>query len=111
MDLSLCRVLTRLVPVMTLLLLCVGLIHDVRVDPVLGGFDVTRGGQFSLESGSLLNDFRSAIATAFPGSTLTGSPTHTPSYLSTIQTLITAALGGLACSSRQQPASGGSTPS
>jgi hypothetical protein len=73
---------------LALALLLTGLTPAARADFTLGGFDLSRGGGFSLRDGSLLTDFRAAISSAFPGSTLTASPTLTPAYLSTIQDLI-----------------------
>jgi len=54
----------------------------------LGGFDSTRGGEFSLAQGSQLSALRSAIATTYPYATLTASPTLTTTYLDTVNVLL-----------------------
>lgn len=55
---------------------------------VVGGWDVTRGGQYSVAEGSKVATIRSSLLSMFPGTTLTGSPTLTPAYLSTLDSII-----------------------
>jgi hypothetical protein len=52
---------------------------------VVGGFDVSRGGQESILSQGPL---QSAITAAFRGTTFSGSPSLTPSYLSSVNAVI-----------------------
>lgn len=56
-------------------------------DVVIGGFNVARGGSAAIDGGSLLDDLRASIASAFPGATFTGSATLTPAFLATADVL------------------------
>ncbi|NJM55249.1 MAG: hypothetical protein HC841_04450 [Verrucomicrobiae bacterium] len=55
---------------------------------VFGGFDSSRGGATSLESGLLLTDFRTHITGTFEGSSFTSSGSLTASYLSAVDVLV-----------------------
>jgi hypothetical protein len=61
--------------VLSSLLLAAQVTASAQTALTLGGFDSTRGGEFSLAQGSQLTTLRSAIATAYPYATLTASPT------------------------------------
>jgi hypothetical protein len=64
----------------------------VQADLVIGGFDAARGGDYSLREGGHLNTLRQALATAFPGATLTASSTLTDDYLATVNVLFLSAV-------------------
>lgn len=55
---------------------------------VIGGFDSTRGGAFSLADSSTTSDFRSLISTNFPSATITSSAVLSPAYLSTLNAVV-----------------------
>jgi hypothetical protein len=54
----------------------------------IGGFDNTRGGIISLATGEWVNNLRTAILNAYPGSTLSGSAALTQDYLAGLDVLI-----------------------
>jgi hypothetical protein len=60
----------------------------------VGGFDLARGGDFSLSDGVSTRDMRDRIAAAFPGSQITGSPSLTDGYLGTLDAIF---LSSIAC--------------
>jgi len=62
------------------------LITELR-PPVLGGWDVARGGNASLASGSGTASLRTALMSDFPGIAFTESATLTSAYLNTIDVL------------------------
>jgi len=72
----------------------IGLLWAVQVTAAaqttltLGGFDSTRGGEFSLAQGSQLTSLRSNIAATYPYATLTASPTLTTAYLDSVNVLL-----------------------
>jgi autotransporter-associated beta strand protein len=51
---------------------------------VIGGFDSSRGGSFSLATGTFEAQARTDLASSFPSYTISSSPTLTPSYLATV---------------------------
>lgn len=55
---------------------------------VVGGWDLTRGGQYSLSAGSNTAPIRSALSGLFPGTTFTGSSTLTAGYLGGVDLLV-----------------------
>lgn len=57
---------------------------------VVGGFDASRGGIASIESGSFYATLRADILAAFPGAQITGSSVLDAAYLSSIDVLIIA---------------------
>jgi hypothetical protein len=61
---------------------------------VIGGFDLSRGGEFSLRDSASLSGLRTAITSAFPGDTLSANGTLTPAYLSSINTLFISSATG-----------------
>jgi hypothetical protein len=62
---------------------------------VMGGFDASRGGEYSLQDGSALIRLREAISSSYPGVSLTGNSVLTDEYLSSINVLlVTAAFDG-----------------
>ena len=67
---------------------CITLPSAAQQPLVIGGFDASRGGAFSLRDGGALSGLHAAITTAFPGSTITATPVLTPEYLSTIKVLL-----------------------
>lgn len=58
---------------------------------VLGGFDASRGGDFSLETGSHTANLRTHLASAFPGVSYRSSAVLTAAFLSTIDVLFISA--------------------
>ena len=66
-------------------------VAEARAGEVIGGWDASRGGDYSLSAGATAAQLRSLIATDFPGATITGTPTLTSSYLSTVNVLVIAA--------------------
>lgn len=55
---------------------------------VVGGWDLTRGGVYSISQGSQAASLRTTLSAMFPGTSFTGTSTLTPAYLSTVDTVI-----------------------
>ncbi len=72
----------------TLVVLLLALVTAETQGAVLGGWDLTRGGPYSLSDGSYTTTVRTALTSIFPGTTITGSSTLTPAYLSTLDLLV-----------------------
>lgn len=58
---------------------------------VVGGWDLSRGGPYSLSAGSNTAPLRTQLSGLFPGTTITGTSVLTPAYLSTVDTLVISA--------------------
>jgi hypothetical protein len=58
---------------------------------VIGSFDSSRGGTYSISSGSLTSNLRAHVAATFPGTTYSSSSTLTPAFLSGVNVLVIAA--------------------
>jgi hypothetical protein len=69
------------------LILCFA-VTTARGAPVVGGWDVSRGGPYSLSAGSNTAGLRSLLGGLIPGTTFTGAATLTPAYLSTVNTVV-----------------------
>ncbi|MFM9995165.1 MAG: hypothetical protein ACKVU4_05125 [Phycisphaerales bacterium] len=66
----------------------------------VGGFDESRGGALSIESGSYIPILRALIEQEFPGVQVSGAPELTPAYLDTLDVLVISAIlcdGGPGC--------------
>ncbi|HQR08987.1 MAG TPA: PEP-CTERM sorting domain-containing protein [Gemmatales bacterium] len=59
---------------------------------VIGSFDATRGGIYNTETGSQTTNFRTQVATNFPGTTYSSTSTLTPAFLSGINVLAISAV-------------------
>ncbi len=54
----------------------------------VGGFDLGRGGPYSMSSGAYTAPLRTLLSGTFAGTTFSGSGTLTPAYLSTVDLLV-----------------------
>jgi hypothetical protein len=65
------------------------LIHSTLALAInVGGFDLGRGGPYSISDGSYTADIRTVLSNMFAGTTFSGSGTLTPAYLSNVDLLI-----------------------
>lgn len=58
---------------------------------VIGGWDLSRGGPYSLSAGSFTAPLRTGLSNTFPGTTSTGSSTLTAGYLANVDLLVVTA--------------------
>lgn len=76
---------TRAALLLSGVIICQG---SVANGAAVGGWDLSRGGQYSVAEGSKVATIRNSLLALFPGTSLTGSPTLTPEYLSTLDAII-----------------------
>src|SRR5688500_9752179 len=67
---------------------------DAAAQAVIGGFNVSRGGISSVQSGSATGNFRTHVLATFPGVTFTSTQALTTFYLNTVDVLVISAVAG-----------------
>jgi hypothetical protein len=77
-----------------------------QADLKIGGFDLSRGGRYSIASGVEVSNLRNAILTAYPQAQLSGTSDLTEEYLSGIDVLVISCLKCLGPSCDIRPVSG-----
>ena len=100
MNFFICRTIVRrftkgmALAVVTTLGILIGQQGAIASTFVVGGFDNSRGGILSFQTGVFFDDARASLSTNFPGASLNSFPTLTPAALAGVDVLILVSANG-----------------